>query len=761
MDISEFFMVKKLVEKEKNIKYKDKYLDYILYFLLALFVYVFIVNAWVGDDAYITFRTVDNFVNGYGLTWNTGERVQAYTHPLWMFIHSIVYSITGNIYYATMLLSFAFSFAAVWLLVYKFAANKLFAISGLIVLLISKIFIDYTSSGLENPLTYFLIMLFLIYYFNNDETPKKLFKLSLVTALIMLNRMDLMLLFFPALLYIIITNWKLKHLLYVFYGFIPFILWELFSIIYYGFPFPNTYYAKLNTGIPIGEYISQGLSYYANLFNNDPMSGIVIFSGIIGIIVYSIKTKNVNIYLPLVTGIVLYLLYILRIGGDFMSGRFFTGPFLMVVALLTIMSNNLPKLKNIYIVSFILLSLSIIRFATFNNDYKSYNEIRQIKNFDLTEYNDDLDRNKHGIEDERKYYFKDTGLLKRIIDGSSEPTFPEVRQGKMTRANAPFVCVRVMIGAFGYFAGPNIKIIDRVALSDAFLSRLKFSYDTAFSKGWRIGHFFRKIPLGYTKTVEKNNNHLEDKKLKIYFEKLKFVTQSSIFNLNRFKEIWKMNTGYYDYLLHANYEYNDLPQLFSADENAVMTHYLRTGNYYYLKYHDRVALNFYLKLLYNEKWIRYHNVRGELYKKATIMYMKFGKPDSAIYFAEKGFITAQNNDFAKYFTNFIYKFYKARKQPDKALNILDYYLRFFPNEIPILKNKADFFVSFGQHEKAVDIWKRIIEIDPSIGNSYYNLFAYYYNKKQMDSAAYYAFKSVERGEKIEPYFLELLKKYKH
>ena len=43
----------------------QKITKYIMYFLLALFTYVFIVNAWVGDDAYITFRTVDNFVNGY------------------------------------------------------------------------------------------------------------------------------------------------------------------------------------------------------------------------------------------------------------------------------------------------------------------------------------------------------------------------------------------------------------------------------------------------------------------------------------------------------------------------------------------------------------------------------------------------------------------------------------------------------------------------------------------------------------------------
>jgi arabinofuranosyltransferase len=40
-------------------------------------------RAWVGDDAVITARVVDNFLHGYGLRWNVSDRVQAFTHPLW------------------------------------------------------------------------------------------------------------------------------------------------------------------------------------------------------------------------------------------------------------------------------------------------------------------------------------------------------------------------------------------------------------------------------------------------------------------------------------------------------------------------------------------------------------------------------------------------------------------------------------------------------------------------------------------------------
>jgi len=59
--------------------------------VIGLFIIVLVNTAWLTDDSYITFRTVDNFFNGYGLTWNVSERVEAYSNPLWMFLVSIPY----------------------------------------------------------------------------------------------------------------------------------------------------------------------------------------------------------------------------------------------------------------------------------------------------------------------------------------------------------------------------------------------------------------------------------------------------------------------------------------------------------------------------------------------------------------------------------------------------------------------------------------------------------------------------------------------
>ena len=74
---------------------------------LALFGVVLFQTAWLTEDAFVTFRTVDNFVHGYGLTWNVSMRVQAYSNPLWMLLVIPFYWLSGEIYYTAIALSMA------------------------------------------------------------------------------------------------------------------------------------------------------------------------------------------------------------------------------------------------------------------------------------------------------------------------------------------------------------------------------------------------------------------------------------------------------------------------------------------------------------------------------------------------------------------------------------------------------------------------------------------------------------------------------
>ena len=248
-----------LYKMRMALKKKSAYL--LLFFSIGAYAVVVFRNAWLAEDAFITFRTVDNFIHGYGLTWNVTERVQAYTNPLWMFIVSLFYFITREIFYTVTFLSIGISLLTVLVFTLWFHPLTRGAILGVIALMNSKAFIDYSTSGLENPLTHLILILFFWIYLQKEFKIHNLFWLSFIAALGTFNRMDSILLFLPALVY---ATWKVrswKVLPAVIAGFAPFILWELFSLVYYGFLFPNTAYAKLDTGIPASELVVQGLYY--------------------------------------------------------------------------------------------------------------------------------------------------------------------------------------------------------------------------------------------------------------------------------------------------------------------------------------------------------------------------------------------------------------------------------------------------------------------------------------------------------------------
>ena len=236
-------------------------------FLLIALIIVIILNAWLCDDAYISFRVIKNFVNGYGLRWNIFERVQVFTNPLMVLLLIPFYTLTHEIYYTAIFFNIITVSIALYILLFKIAKNNYSATFITIAMLCSRSFIGFSTSGLENSLTFLLLSIFFYVLFKKEEYFKKdILTLSFIGSLILLNRMDSVLLIIPSFLYILKKRNKninfFKFALYFLIGMIPFIMWELFAIIYYGFFFPNTYFAKLTTGISKWEYIKNGLKYF-------------------------------------------------------------------------------------------------------------------------------------------------------------------------------------------------------------------------------------------------------------------------------------------------------------------------------------------------------------------------------------------------------------------------------------------------------------------------------------------------------------------
>ena len=319
----------------------------------------------------------------------------------------------------------------------------------------------------------------------------------------------------------------LKRLALATLGFLPLLLWEVFSLFYYGFPFPNTYYAKLGAGIPQAKLFAQGLVYFADSFTRDPLTLIVIFAGI-GLALWRGQTRERLLAL----GNLLYLVYVLSIGGDFMSGRFFTA--LMVVSallLVRLLRDLTPRWKYAAVGAVVILGL----FAQPPNFILDMNQPRFTEHDLLT-----------GINDERAYYYPISGLM-NYQPGKEIPFSSEgwVEHGKSLRANGKSVVDEKNVGFIGYFAGPAVHIVDLYALCDPLLARRP----AQTSGKWRIGHFEREVPEGYLQTLRTGVNQIRDPNLAAYYDQLALIVRGPLFSRARLIAIWQMNTGQFDYLL--------------------------------------------------------------------------------------------------------------------------------------------------------------------------------------------------------------------
>uniref|UniRef100_A0A832G891 Glycosyltransferase RgtA/B/C/D-like domain-containing protein n=1 Tax=Ignavibacterium album TaxID=591197 RepID=A0A832G891_9BACT len=496
-------------------------------FGLGIIVYLMLLvkTAWLCDDSYITFRTVDNFINGYGLRWNVAERVQTYTHPLWMFLISAIYFFTREVFFTSLILSILISLVTVYLMVFYLPKNIINSVLTFIPILTSKAFLDFSTSGLENSLSHLLIATLGIIYIKKGDNDKINLISGFLTALIMLNRMDLILMIIP-LLVAKLYNSNKKGIIFFLIGFSPFVLWELFSLWYYGFPFPNTAYAKLDPGISRIELLREGLNYIKESFVLDPVTFITILSALLWLSLS--KRKNL---IPIGIGIVLYLIYIIFIGGDFMSGRFFTTPFVFSILILSYAS--FEKMNTIFITILVLLIpfgyISLYR-SIYNESHPYWNKI--------------ISKSSKSVMDERKFYFDGANLV-ATLKGKEMPTHYWVKSGRELRKEKQKFSITNNIGFQGYYAGPDCYLIDKLALTDPLRSRLP-SKDN-----WRIGHYSRVIPDGYVESILTNENHILDPDLKKYYSKLTILTRGNLFDLSRLIEILHFNIGSYDYLLES------------------------------------------------------------------------------------------------------------------------------------------------------------------------------------------------------------------
>ena len=503
-------------------------------FLLFMYFFVLWHTAWLCDDSLITMRTVLNLLNGYGPVFNVGERVQAYTHPLWFALLSGLSFLSIKVFSSTFLaplfiLPFIISLLTFWLFLTCFTKKIFHIICGATALFLSRAYIDFSTSGLENPLSHLLLLLFIYYAFKEDKEREGsyLSHLYLLTAALYLTRPDNILMAVPALLF-----FSLRFLIYddeprilvraITIGAVPVILWTLFSLFYYGFPFPNTAYAKLMHNIPWWDLFQGGLNYLYFTYQTDKITFFIIIIAFL----YMLYASNLSRFFAL--GMLFYILYVTRIGGDFMQGRFFSGSVLVSCIFLISAPLNYQRL---YFERFKTLICIILFWPAFfillgggalNASWILGNQMLE-ERYDIYK----------GIGDERAFYNKHNTLPHFF---NNQHLFLYVPKAwKFTEYMAPWISYG-SLGAYSIHLGPNLFSVDTTALADPLLARLPGYYA-------RIGHFNRTMPDGYEQSLTTDHNVIKDPDIHAYYNVIRLISRGPLLSWKRLKAIVRINLG--------------------------------------------------------------------------------------------------------------------------------------------------------------------------------------------------------------------------
>ncbi len=286
-------------------------------FIVSGFVFLIMVIPFfnhIVDDAYISFRYAKNLADGHGLVFNPGERVEGYTNFLWVILSALSFLFSLAPETVVRIIGMLCGLGTIAAIIHFSPADKCFPQllwMPALFLAVSPPFAVWATGGLETPLFAFLITLGVL--LAADGVQKERFPISsaVFLALASLTRPEGVLIaaIVSVSAFLIMkknSGFRKKWLLWniVFAAiFLPYFIWRLS---YYGFIFPNSYYAKVDVG---GSQLKRGFFYLHGFLK---ITGYWLLTAFVGFI--WVKRKKYLWVLSVV--ILLFILYIIYVGGD-------------------------------------------------------------------------------------------------------------------------------------------------------------------------------------------------------------------------------------------------------------------------------------------------------------------------------------------------------------------------------------------------------------------------------------------------------------
>lgn len=306
-----------------------KILVLFLFLLSLFFVLHSLLLSHMCDDAYISFRYARNFASGWGLVFNPGEKVEGYTNFLWVVILAGFQCLGLDIVAAAKVLGIFFALALLWVL--PFSAWKVRGEGGWMDLLAPALlacngsFSFWAGGGMETLMfsCWLFLALFSHLRYQMDGKGLSLILFSILFGLAALTRPEGLPLFLVAFLYhlFLLARGKDRKAGFVLFALLPFLAiiiphfawrWS-----YYGYPLPNSFYAKTGDW---GVQVQNGLVYLYGFLT--AYGGPLLFAPLLLLFRFPSVVRSLSLILLIVA---CFSGYIVVIGGDWMVyHRFFT-----------------------------------------------------------------------------------------------------------------------------------------------------------------------------------------------------------------------------------------------------------------------------------------------------------------------------------------------------------------------------------------------------------------------------------------------------
>ena len=338
-----------------------------------------IAECWVTDDAFISFRYAWRLTEGQGLIYNIGERVEGYTNFLWTIITAGGMALGFEPIRFTQVISILSYLSTAGVLVALSRriwrgqqVGRMFIPVAAMAILIQHDYHVWATSGMETAFVALLITLG-FYLLVTGLSSRSILFAGVILVAGALTRPDAMSFYAVGAVFVLLarrSRWKslLAYLLPLVVIYLPYWLWRYD---YYGYPFPNTYYAKS----AYDSYWSQGLfyiwlyfkTYYALLSSVLAASALFVLAARQWLSEKGLARIDLRIGLlgSLMAGA--YLLYVARVGGDFMFARFLipVTPLLLIL-IETALARWLNSPRIALTVALVFLALMIVRWNQFS-----------------------------------------------------------------------------------------------------------------------------------------------------------------------------------------------------------------------------------------------------------------------------------------------------------------------------------------------------------------------------------------------------------